>query len=403
MPVHVSKNLRVSCFDGPICVRQSGLPRYWSVIWIDVIKASRGATTKRRYIVALHQLYESVHRQHGNDCLDRLISDLDFDAIEHCLIGFLAQLRNAAAVAGVDRTSIWKSALSFVTDIIRLSGRDSGRQIAEIEANLLRLDALFRTIAPNGKRKSPSVRALPASVIEELYEIFKPDSLRNPFKTEELRWRNLLIFMVLLRFGLRRGEAALLHCNSFKEDFDPVSGEIVHWLDVEETNDFDPRYEKPGHKTGNSQRQLPPSRDLLELAQLYIQNYRGRVNFPHLFISQKVKPLSLRAFNEIFETVTKCLSEEAKDALKKQGLKSVSCHDLRHTAAVVRMKRYQEAGFNLDMAQEKLRSYFGWSRGSNMPILYAKAFFDTHLAEVWGEKFDNFVGALRRVIPEAAR
>jgi integrase len=26
--------------------------------------------------------------------------------------------------------------------------------------------------------------------------------------------------------------------------------------------------------------------------------------------------------------------------LKKQGLKGVSCHDLRHTSAVVRMRRY---------------------------------------------------------------
>ncbi|WP_272951485.1 hypothetical protein [Sinorhizobium medicae] len=36
-----------------------------------------------------------------------------------------------------------------------------------------------------------------------------------------------------------------------------------------------------------------------------------------------------------------------------------------------------------------------------MPRLYAKAYFETSLAEVWDEKFDDFVDALRRTAPEA--
>jgi hypothetical protein len=48
----------------------------------------------------------------------------------------------------------------------------------------------------------------------------------------------------------------LLHSASFKEDFDAVAGAIVHLLDVEETDDGDPRYEQPGVKTLTSRRQL---------------------------------------------------------------------------------------------------------------------------------------------------
>lgn len=81
------------------------------------------------------------------------------------------------------------------------------------------------------------VRALPSTVVQDLYEIFRPDSARNPFKTEALRWRNLVIFMLLLRLGLRRGEAALLCINSFKEDFNYDTGAMDYWLDVEETRD----------------------------------------------------------------------------------------------------------------------------------------------------------------------
>ncbi|RVH08988.1 site-specific integrase [Sinorhizobium meliloti] len=156
-----------------------------------------------------------------------------------------------------------------------------------MEVRLLRIDTLYRQLAPNPGTPAPPVRALPPSVVEDPYEIFRPDSPRNPFKTEALRWRNLLIFM-LLRLGLRRSEAALLHTNSFKEDFDPGAGKSVHWLDIEETEDIDPRYEQPGLKTEPSRRQLPLSQEIVDLALHYIRNYRGRANYPYLLISQIV-------------------------------------------------------------------------------------------------------------------
>ncbi|RUW64682.1 tyrosine-type recombinase/integrase, partial [Mesorhizobium sp. M4B.F.Ca.ET.049.02.1.2] len=264
-------------------------------------------------------------------------------------------------------------------------------------------EPLDRQLKPNPETSAPPIRALPPLVIEDLYEAFRPDSPRNPFRTEALRWRNLLIFMLMLRLGLRRGETALLHASSFKQDFDPVTAKSIHWLDVEETDDGDPRYELPGLKTEASRRQLPMPQEILELEQLYVRNYRGRVNYPHLLISQKAKPLALRSLGEIFETATAALSNEAKKSLNKQGLEKVSCHSLRHTSAVVRMRRYQDAGLDLDKAQEKLRVFFGWSKEPNMPRLYAKAYFETSLAEVWDAKFDLFVDALRRSVPEVHR
>lgn len=135
--------------------------------------------------------------------------------------------------------------------------------------------------------------------MEDLYEVFDPRSPRNPFKTEAQRWRNLLIFMLLLRLGLRRGEAALLCTNSFKEDFDPVAGKPVSWLDVEQTGDSDPRYERPGLKTALSRRQLPLQSEIVDLANAYLLNYRRRANYPYFLISQKARPLSLRSISEV--------------------------------------------------------------------------------------------------------
>ncbi|WP_244840120.1 tyrosine-type recombinase/integrase [Mesorhizobium sp. 131-2-5] len=388
---------------GLVSVGSSGIPRFWATIWIDVLKTSLAPSTRRKHLAALDRLYDAVKRQRGSDCLDSLIAAADGDALEDCLVGFLAQLRNEATIAGVDKSPTWISAVSFVTDMLRHAGNSSGARADDMGAKLLRLETLYRQLTPNPEKPAPPVRALPPLVIEDLYEIFRPDSPRNPFKTEALRWRNLLIFMVLLRLGLRRGEAALLHTSSFKEDFDPEVGKNLHWLDVDETEDIDPRYERPGLKTEPSRRQLPLSQEIVELALHYIRNYRGRTNYPHLLISQKAKPLALRSFGKMFEVVTEALSERAKKSLSNQGLDSVSCHDLRHTSAVVRMRRYQDAGLDLDRAQEKLRVFFGWSKNSNMPRLYAKAYFETSLAEVWDEKFDQFVDALRRVVPETSR
>jgi integrase len=402
MPINLASSLLPPTMVGMVSVGSYGAPRFWATIWSDVLNTSLEPSTRRKHLSALDRLYDAVQRQRGSDCLDRLIAKADADALEDCLVGFLAQLRNEAVVANVDKSSTWMSAVSFITDMLRFGGNASGARAAEIEARLLRLETLYRQLTPNPEAPAPPIRALPPLVIQDLYEIFRPDSPRNPFKTETLRWRNLLIFMLLLRLGLRRGETALLHSSSFKEDFDPVAGKMVHWLDVEETDDGDPRYEQPGLKTEMSRRQLPLPQEIVELALLYIRNYRGRVNYPHLLISQKAKPLSLRSLGEIFEAATKALSDEAFKSLKKQGLRAVSCHDLRHTSAVVRMRRYQDAGNELDKAQEKLRGFFGWSKESNMPRLYAKAYFETSLAEVWDEKFDLFVDALRRTVPEAS-
>ncbi|MET3757109.1 MULTISPECIES: tyrosine-type recombinase/integrase [Rhizobium] len=403
MPVNLVPSSLPKTMTGLVCVGPFGIPRFWATIWSDVLKTSLRPSTRRQHLAALDRLYEAVQRQRGSDCLDRLIADADANALEDCLMGFLAQLRNEAAVAGVDKTSTWKSAVSFVTDMLRIAGDASGIRASDMEAKLLRLDTLYRQLAPNPKPPAPPIRALPPIVVEDLYEIFNPDSPRDPFKTEALRWRNLLIFMLLLRLGLRRGEAALLHTSSFKEDFDPVGGKTVHWLDVDETDDDDPRYERPGLKTATSRRHLPLPQEIVGLVVHYNSNYRGRVHYPHLLISQKAQPLSLRSFGKMFDVVTASLSSDAINSLKKQGLDGVSCHDLRHTAATVRMKRYQDSGLDFDKAQEKLRVFFGWSKTSNMPRLYARAYFETSLAEVWDEKFDHFVDALRRTVPEAVR
>jgi hypothetical protein len=58
---------------------------------------------------------------------------------------------------------------------------------------------------------------------------------------------------------------------------------------------------------------------------------------------------------------------------------------LDHHLAVGRNKRPQ------------LRPFFGWSRNSNMPGLYARTYFEAQIAKVWRDDFDARVDFLRRI------
>jgi integrase len=383
---------------GLTVVGRRGVPRFWASIWSDVLKAGLADGTRRLHLRGVDRLYLASERQLGHDCLDEILSNLDFDALQSILTGFLAQLRNEAAVDQVDRSSSWLLALQFVTDVLKHCGPQAGRRAEELEGQLRRLDRMYGDLLPNPPKPPAPIRALPATVLEDLYAIFDPTSPRNPFRSERQRWRNLLVFLLLLRLGLRRGEDARLLVNSLKDELELTSGCPVFWLDVDTTDDEDPRYDKPGLKTVQSRRQLPIPEDVQILFDRYSTSYRARSIHPHLLISQKRMPLSLRMLSEIFEGATHHLSEAAIASLRKQGLSSVSCHDLRHTAAVVRLKKYRDRGDDLDTAIEKLRSYFGWSRTSHMPRLYANAYFETALAEVWDEKFDDVVDAVRRSV-----
>lgn len=387
---------------GWIAVNDLGLPRLWATIWADILMGRVAEATRGAHLAAVESLYRSVAEQIDGDRLDAIIAALDFDELEAVLGGFLARLRNESAIEGIDRAQTWQSALRFVHDVVNHIGRADGAAFAEVQARLQRLNMLYGQLAPSADRPPAPVRALPAVVVEDLYQIFHPDSARNPFRTASARWRNYLIFLLMLHMGLRRGEVLILPADAVKEDFDPATGEIRFWINIVRNPyaDTDPRSQAPSLKTLPSRRQLPLSQELVRLADLYVQNYRGRPAHSFLFNSQKGAPLAAQTMADIFAAATRSLSPRARKALVDRGKDGVEGHDLRHTAAVVRLARYTAAGHDLDTAIGKLRRFFGWSVTSTMPMRYAAAYFETTLAEVWNETFDNFVDTLRDLAGE---
>lgn len=235
-------------------------------------------------------------------------------------------------------------------------------------------------------------------MVQELCSVFDPTQSRNPFRSERERWRNYLIFALLLHTGLRRSELAMLPIDAIHSSYDDRDGSERFWINVGRSpySSKDARREKPSLKTRYSSRQLPISAELVAMVDLVSARKRRGKAHPFLFGSQKGGPLNLRSFQRIFEIATTALTDEAKKVLADRGVRRVTAHSLRHTCAVYRLSRYVDSGDDLDLACEKLRAFFGWSPSSPMPRHYGRAYFEAAAAEDWSENYDALVHSLRR-------
>lgn len=382
---------------GALLIDSIGLPRYCATIWSEAILAGLAPNTRIRHLYAVDRLYRTVESLGGDD-LDRMLMTADFDAIEAILLAFHTKVRNEASAKGVSGDLVWTSASRFVTDMLTYLGPSAEARVRDLNARLRRIRRLYGQLSPSPSRPPLPIRALPSLVVSELCEIFDPRQARNPFRSERERWRNYLIFILLLHTGLRRSELAMLPVDAINSSFDVKANKERHWINIGRSpyaND-DPRRDKPSLKTRYSARQLPVSEELVVISDLVGSYRKRRANHPFLFGSQKGKPLNLRSFQRIMEIATDSLSANAVKALQDRGTHSVTLHSLRHTCAVYRLGKYVDHGDNLDAACEKLRAFFGWSPSSPMPRHYGRAYFEAAAAEDWNDSYDSLVNSLRR-------
>jgi integrase len=261
-----------------------------------------------------------------------------------------------------------------------------------------RLASMGDRLKTGRRRRRQKIRALPAAVVEDLYELAWPDSSRNPFRSAPNQHRNFVIFLLLLHQGLRRSEALLLPVDAVHGERDAQKDAHRYWVDItwNPYEDDDPRAAAPSLKTEWSVRQIPMAEPLAIAIENYASNFRGRQRHSYLFASQERHPLSRNSVNDMFRKLSKGLSKAAARELWNRRRETwISPHDLRHTAAVVRLRQLVSSGIELEVAIEMLRGFFGWAPESDMPRLYGRAYFDERLATVWNADFDARVEILR--------
>lgn len=385
----------------PALFDPNGLPRYWATIWSLYQTADWASATKRKQLSYVEALYQFADNHNGLGALDDAIGRVDMDTLGEILEAYFISLRNKPNVTESAQLR-WHTAYQFVSDtIIRLSKSNLPiAHLQSIQARLDRLELLYAQLRIGRKRSQDILRALPAVVVEALYEMLDPVSEQNPFRDAQSRWRAFIVFALLLHQGLRRGEMLILTADAIKHGFDSRLGREHYWLSVVENpyEDTDQRYSTPSIKTVNSIRQIPVSEITARLVQEYVANYRGKPVHSFLMNSQRGSPLSAESITKLFQKITASLpSSVLKDLKDRTGKTAISAHDLRHTCAVVRLNQLLTQGDSMDEALQKMRTFFGWSRSSDMPRKYARAVFEDRLASVWNNAFDDRVAILRAV------
>lgn len=203
----------------------------------------------------------------------------------------------------------------------------------------------------------------------KVLDTVRPDSLSNPWKGDAVKYRNQLIVNLLLDIGCRKGESLNIKTTDLVQG---VSGpEINIWRDPDSKND--PRLNQPRVKTLSRTVVIKPQ--LADMFEKYIISYRSTVNransCPYLFIShqrgsKKAAPMSLSAFNKVFNELSNAVGFKVKP------------HGLRHTwndRFSELIEELIEAGQITYEEAEELRCWVqGWKENSDSAKSYTRAY-----------------------------
>jgi integrase len=387
--------------SGWMLVNDFGVPRYWPMVWRILFGGALAESTLGAALSAVERLYvhaQEIHRAN----FDQVLGRADFDCLAEILGGFNVTLANRSAETGGDVSATWSAATGFVRNMLaHIAPAAPGA--AAIERALVEQSLLLTALTPSARKKVTRLRALPASVVEDMLAIAEPGSPRNPFRCEKTQWRNYAILLVMLSAGLRRGEALNLLPTSIHDGFDTARRRRVMWLNVTDSGEEDTRYDQPSIKTFLSHRQVPLDDSVVAVLDTYVNRYRGSPPHPFLFGSIQGRPLSVRMLAYVFDDLSVGLSPAAVCDLRAHcSTGKITSHDLRHTCAVARLSVLRGKGMDTEEALQTLRSFFGWSKGSLMPQHYAEAYFEERLKTVFSDRFDARVELLRELTEIAA-
>lgn len=386
----------------PLLTDDFGLPRYWATIWASLNAKDLAESTEMKRLRYIEALYVFCDGLHGDGYLDEALGTCRIDDLGNVLEAYFISLKNRPKITEAAQKQ-WHAGLSFVKDVLlRLSKNGKAlAKLADVETQLLHLNVLYGQLRIKKTKKPDILRSLPASVVSHLYEVLDPESAQNPFTRTKTRWTVFLAFILLLHQGMRRGELLLLPVNTVKSSFDEGQHRQRYWINIQENEDHteqDHRYNRPSIKTADSIRQVPVSELTANLIQTYTENFRGKPAHPFLLNTQWDTPLSHDSLTAYFAKITAKLPPSVLRTLRdRTGKDSIDPHDLRHTCAVVRLNQLLSKNVPMDEALQQLRTFFGWSRTSDMPRRYARAVFEDRLSDTWSKVMDDRIEVLRSI------
>ncbi|RKR70996.1 tyrosine-type recombinase/integrase [Marinobacter nauticus] len=237
-----------------------------------------------------------------------------------------------------------------------------------------KLASALKSYTPKGRNHfvHKEEKKLTEDQIEVVEKHLLPGSPENPFKSDALQLRNMLMLHLMFETGVRLGELMGLHV----EDIDVY--ESLLKIRRRHHDPRDPRKHQPLAKT--KERDIPIPSDLAELIEFYLSEFRGRIKaarrHPILFVGHHKKgegePLSLEGANYVMKKIREAFPVMA----------SVHPHLMRHHMNYRFSKMLENIEGWDEMTPEEKANFdsqtranlMGWSENSSMQQYYNRRY-----------------------------
>jgi integrase len=183
-----------------------------------------------------------------------------------------------------------------------------------------KMKKMFKAARPKGKGKNvldnTEDKTLPEELVREFMSVAHYDNPKNPFKKEEIRFRNHLMFLLLEKHGIRAGELLSLKLTHMTLHGSNKS----FWVRRTHDDAYDSRKNQRVAKT--KERKLKISDTTAELLDRYILEYRKNTNntkkHSYLFVVHRKgdtegQPLSGSTFDNTIVPAMKAVDAKFSD------------------------------------------------------------------------------------------
>ena len=350
--------------------RSTGIPVGPVTDWAVTNLRSKPIATSKRKVLAIALLYQWALGR--NIDLEARLLSLNFFSISEIasLSEYLyldhSSLGNSSGPTGVVGAThraridniidfiVWRSAQ--ITTALPIEDHRIESAAERLKVVRTQLEGL------RGKSVSKPRGSLTEEQCEELFDIVRPGSPKNPFQ-RRTQLRNYVILLILYELGLRRSEPLTI-----KGRHVSIGRPCIVRITFTPNDPTDPRVDNPSIKTKS--RDLPVS---LELARSYEALLKERRSNPKttqnakktefIFLSTKDgQPMSKKALDDIFV----CLRNEFPMMFPSD----FATHHLRRTWNYRFSKACEANGFDKNLADKINRYFMGWSATSSQTEKY---------------------------------
>jgi len=367
--------------------------RFWVTVWTLYEGARLAESTLTMRLRHIDRFYVHCDERFGLDALDNALGDKDPARVLKLVESFYV-LINSKKSRNTSDEQCWDAVSNFIHFFAnQWAVRDA------VWNNFKKAVALPGGIRSSVSAKIRFVRALPSPVLDDLFAKALPLASQNPFKEQSIQFRNWILVMLMVLYGLRRGETLLLTVDSLNQGLNLDTGELKFWLNVTNTGDDDDRSTPPSIKTAASHRQIPISEEMAEAIENYISEFRVVTGDHRFLITERGgKALSVSSVDKTLRQLSLALSPSSLELFRSQTKKRyISSHDLRHTCACIRYNLFTTSE-DAARTMENMCEFFGWEPNSNMPNKYSRGAIQGSLEKYGNETFEKTLSRYRTAV-----